>query len=184
MKHGPPKCGNLNLNQYTTPGLFKSTGEILPSASPQTFTADSSDTGFKKIASIISSSSKPSEPQLFYCDEATTVSCIYGDLGGGNWGGVPPIEPGPFEFPNATLTSIQVTISPFNWVQNQSGGWSMEQPDGSLATISVAAYGNPGFGLPPVVSAVPAPATLPLFATGLSLLAWLAWRRQTNVWEQ
>jgi hypothetical protein len=33
-------------------------------------------------------------------------------------------------------------------------------------------------------AAVPCPATLPLFATGLGLMAWFAWRRRTNIGGQ
>ena len=33
----------------------------------------------------------------------------------------------------------------------------------------------------PVVDAVPAPATLPLLATGLGMMAWFAWRKKRKV---
>lgn len=155
-----PWSGNPSrpsLYQYTTlPGLFEWAGLTLPSSAAQTFAANSStDANFSLMAAVLTSNSIASDSQLFYCSEATSplLTCPYDQWG--HWGAI--AAPGTqFEFPNATINSIQLVISPFSWQQDGYGDWWMSQPDGAFATVTVTAYGEPGFGQPP-----PPPATTP-----------------------
>ena len=95
--------------------------------------------------------------------------------------------------------SRSVTDTPFyaaNWGENFDGtGFNPDEWLDGNGAISLAAFGGPidiahitagwvggGFlhtaNLLPQVNAVPVPPALPLFATGLGVMAWLARRRK------
>jgi hypothetical protein len=71
---------------------------------------------------------------------------------------------------NDNVTSTPIVIGPgLNWfLQGSIGGLSNGPITGSL-DYSVALDVEP--------ASVPTPSTFPLFATGLGLMGWLAWRR-------
>jgi hypothetical protein len=179
---GPDICQQLfpSLPEYTTlPGLFESAGLILPSSSPQVFTASDSDVNFNALTTILTSSSIASASQLFFCDEASTplLTCPYDH---GPWAGIPPSGT-QFEFPNATIDSITLTVSPFAWVQDSNGDWWMRQPDGSFAAVTVSAYGEVGFGsppLPPPPTSIPEPGPLIVVSISMSGLLGSKLRRR------
>jgi hypothetical protein len=122
--------------------LFTFTGLILPSDSSQTFTARPVDSSFAAIAAILSDARIQSDSQVFCCQVAAIppITCDYGNPDSA-WAGLGNLSK--FAFPNATITAITITLSPYAW-KFEDDDWWMKQPDSSFATITIDIFGEPG----------------------------------------
>jgi hypothetical protein len=140
----PPLCQNPPEFEYQY-RLFTFTGLILPSNSAQIFTAHPVDFNFATIAAILSDAKIQSDSQVFYCQEAAIppITCHYGNPDSA-WAGLGNLYG--FVFPNAHITSITITLSPYAW-KFENDNWWMKQPNDSFATITIDIFGEPGISI-------------------------------------
>ena len=114
---------------------------------------------------------------LFYaCDNSS--SC----LSGGGFGGPSGSYPGGYRIQFADSNNILSDLT-MSAVFQTFVDPNAVAPDGAAPCISCVdrLLGTPYTPPPSPVGAVPAPATLPLFATGLGLMGLLAWRNKRKV---